>query len=49
MFGTMNPKSLRHGWQKSENLQLLGDAVGIELELEAQEKNVGPISRRHFM
>ena len=26
----------------AENLQLLGDAIGIELELEAQEKNVGP-------
>jgi len=25
-----------------ENLKLLGDAIGIELELEAQEKNVGP-------
>jgi len=24
-----------------ENLELLGDAIGIELELEAQEKNVG--------
>jgi hypothetical protein len=25
-----------------ENLQLLGDTIGIELELEAQEKSVGP-------
>jgi len=25
-----------------ENLSLLGDAMGIELELEAQEKTVGP-------
>jgi len=25
-----------------ENLRLLGDTIGIELELEAQEKNVGP-------
>lgn len=25
-----------------ENLELLGDTLGIELELEAQEKNVGP-------
>src|SRR5215471_21796363 len=25
-----------------ENLQLLGDTIGVELELEAQEKNVGP-------
>jgi hypothetical protein len=27
---------------QEENLILLGDAIGIELELEAQEKNVGP-------
>lgn len=27
---------------KEENLELLGDAIGIELELEAQEKSVGP-------
>jgi len=27
---------------KEENLKLLGDTIGIELELEAQEKNVGP-------
>lgn len=27
-----------------ENLKLLGDAIGIELELEAQEKSVGPFS-----
>jgi hypothetical protein len=27
---------------QEENLVLLGDAIGIELELEAQEKNVGP-------
>lgn len=26
----------------AENLALLGDAIGIDLELEAQEKNVGP-------
>src|SRR5437763_1688882 len=25
-----------------ENLKLLGDAIGLELELEAQEKEVGP-------
>jgi len=25
-----------------QNLTLLGDAIGIELELEAQEKTVGP-------
>ena len=27
---------------QEENLKLLGNAIGIELELEAQEKNVGP-------
>jgi hypothetical protein len=27
---------------QQENLKLLGDAIGIDLELEAQEKNVGP-------
>ncbi|MDP3285719.1 MAG: DUF4268 domain-containing protein, partial [Desulfobacterales bacterium] len=27
---------------QEDNLKLLGDAIGIELELEAQEKNVGP-------
>jgi hypothetical protein len=26
------------------NLKLLGDTIGIELELEAQEKEVGPFS-----
>ena len=27
---------------KEENLKLLGDTIGIDLELEAQEQNVGP-------
>src|SRR5262245_53051735 len=27
---------------RPDNLQLLADALGLELELEAQEKNVGP-------
>lgn len=27
---------------QKENLKLLGDAIGVDLELEAQEKNVGP-------
>lgn len=27
---------------RDDNLKLLGDTIGIELELEAQEKNVGP-------
>ena len=29
---------------EGENLKLLGDTIGIELGLEAQEKNVGPKS-----
>lgn len=27
---------------QEENLKLLGDTIGVELELEAQEKDVGP-------
>ena len=27
---------------REENFQLLGEVLGLELELEAQEKNVGP-------
>ena len=27
---------------QEENIRLLGEAIGIELEIEAQEKNVGP-------
>jgi RecB family endonuclease NucS len=29
---------------ESENIVLLGQAIGVELEVEAQEKNVGPFS-----
>jgi len=29
---------------KPENLKLLGDAIGLELELESTEKEVGPFS-----
>ena len=29
---------------QNDNLRLLGDTIGIELELEAQEKAVGPFS-----
>ena len=28
---------------QEENLKLLGETIGIELELEAQEKEVGPL------
>lgn len=27
---------------RAENLSILGEALGVELELEAQERNVGP-------
>jgi len=29
---------------QEENIELLGDAIGIELEVEAQEKPVGPFN-----
>ena len=46
-------KNLREGWEtegghftpwlaKPENISLLADALGLEIEVEAQEKNVGP-------
>ncbi|ODS33814.1 MAG: hypothetical protein SCARUB_01073 [Candidatus Scalindua rubra] len=52
-LGQLVQVDLRHIWTneseqftpwlaKEENLKLLGDTIGIELELEAQEKNVGP-------
>lgn len=52
-FGRLERVELRHAWKteagdftpwlaKEENLVLLGEAVGIDLEVEAQEKNVGP-------
>ena len=31
---------------QEDNLRLLGDVIGIELELEEQEKDVGPFSAR---
>jgi hypothetical protein len=51
-LGRLEKVDLRKVWQKEdqdftpwlaqeENLALLGEALGIELELEAQEKNVG--------
>ena len=30
------------GWPDEENIGLLGETIGVELEVEAQEKNVGP-------
>ena len=52
-LGKLEPVDLRKAWTseagdftpwlaKEENLALLGDTIGLELELEAQEKNVGP-------
>lgn len=52
-LGRLEPVDLREIWVsesgdftpwlvKEDNLTLLGDTIGIELELEAQEKNVGP-------
>jgi len=51
-LGRLEPVDLREIWKtesdftswlaKEENLKLLGDKIGIELELEAQEKDVGP-------
>lgn len=52
-FGKLEKVDLRSGWTneagdftpwmaQEENLALLGDAIGLQLELEAEEKNVGP-------
>lgn len=52
-LGRLHKVDLREAWSsessdftpwlaQEENLKLLGDAVGIELELESQEKEVGP-------
>ena len=52
-LGRLERVSLRQVWAsesehftpwlaREENLKLLGDAVGIELELETQEKDIGP-------
>lgn len=52
-LGRLARVTLRNVWQsesgdftpwlaKEENIALLGEAIGLELEVEAQEKNVGP-------
>lgn len=52
-LGKLEKVDLRQIWQtegqdftpwlaREENLQMLGEVIGIELELEAQEKDVGP-------
>jgi hypothetical protein len=52
-LGRLQKVDLRDYWQseagdftpwlaQAENIELLGEAIGIELEVEAQEKNVGP-------
>jgi len=54
-LGRLKRVELRKAWEnealhftpwlaQAENLKLLGDAIGIDLELEAQEKSVGPFS-----
>jgi hypothetical protein len=54
-LGRLERVELRNAWAneathftpwlaQSENLALLGEAIGIDLELEAQEKSVGPFS-----
>jgi len=51
-LGRLSQVDLREEWEsesaqftpwlaKAENLQLLGDAIGLVLELESQERNVG--------
>jgi hypothetical protein len=53
LLGRLQKVDLREAWSsessdftpwlaQEENLNLLGNAIGIELELESQEKNVGP-------
>lgn len=53
LLGRLEKAELRQAWNNEagdftpwlaepDNLVLLGEAVGLELELEAQEKNVGP-------
>lgn len=54
-LGRLEKVDLRHIWEneataftpwlaREENLALLSEAIGLELELEAQEKSVGPFS-----
>src|SRR2546430_16002614 len=51
VFGKLERLNIRTVWPHeannftpwlAENLHFLGDAIGIELELEAEEKSVGP-------
>ncbi|MSQ28172.1 MAG: DUF4268 domain-containing protein [Dehalococcoidia bacterium] len=53
ILGRLERVELRNAWQgeatdftpwlaQSENISLLGDAIGVELEVESQEKSVGP-------
>jgi hypothetical protein len=52
-LGKLEPVELREVWEsesaeftpwlaREDNIELLGDAIGLELEVEAQERNVGP-------
>ena len=57
MLGKLEKVDLRKIWQNEghdftpwlaceENLEMLGGVIGIELELEAQEKDVGPFEQK---
>lgn len=52
-MGRLERVELRNVWKSEagdftpwlaneDNIKLLGDAIGVDLEVEAQEKNVGP-------
>jgi hypothetical protein len=53
LLGKLEPVDPRQAWSSEgghftpwlaqpDNIALLGEAIGLELEVEAQEKNVGP-------
>jgi hypothetical protein len=57
-LGRLEPVNLRDCWvgeaqdftpwlAQPENIKLLGDAIGLELEVESQEKSVGPFRAEH--
>jgi hypothetical protein len=54
-LGRLEKVDLRHAWEneagsftpwlaEEDNITLLGDTIGVELEVEAQEQPVGPFS-----
>ena len=46
---TSEPAGFTPWLAQVENLEILADTLGIELELEAQEKEVGPFPGRHSL